>query len=125
MHHTYCIITCHQVFLSSSLIFVSYFTKFKNNLHLIFLGRHSLMAGLRIPFQFFGERSLPLYLSHWSPFFHFSFVFFICIICKKESPGVTEDHQERPRETWGDQGRPLDPAWPSLGPNAGTPLGHC
>ena len=61
---------------------------------LIFLGRHSLMAGLRIWFQFFGSIT-PLFWVKVSLFHlhHFSFFSFTSFI-----NGVTRDHQGSPRE---------------------------
>ena len=58
------------------------------------------MAGLRIPIQFFGEKPLTPVFEEFSP------VFFICIIFKKELPGVTGGHRGSPGETGGDWGRP-------------------
>ena len=59
-----------------------------------FLGRRSLMAGLRIPFQFFGKSDYPPFLSQSVPFsFTSFFLFFINIIYKwshQGSPGVTK-----------------------------------
>ena len=37
--------------------------------HLMILGRHLLMAGLRIPIQFLEERTLPPFFESKCPFF--------------------------------------------------------
>ena len=57
------------------------------NIH--FLGRHSLMARPQDSVSLFWRKSdYPQFLKSKR---HFS----ICIICKKDSPGITKGHQER------------------------------
>ena len=100
----------------------------------MFLGRHSLMAGL-IVWSFEGQlfstlthllkRILllsDLFLKRCI-FFHFlhsqkgllTFItFFICFSFTSFIKGVTRSHRGSPGETRGDWGRLLGPAWPSL-----------
>ena len=75
-----------------------------------FLGRHSLMAGLRIPIQFFGKSINPCFWGIFpcffkAPFFSFtSFSFTSFVRGHQGSPGVTRGHQGSPGVTRGHQG---------------------
>ena len=69
-----------------------------------FLGRHSLMAGLRIPFQFL-EKGFAHTFGHLVPFF--SFASFLKR-SHQRLPGVTRGS---PGETGGDWGRLLAHCW--------------
>ena len=78
-----------------------------------FLGRHSLMAGLRILIQFFGRKKpLPPFFESKCPFFHLhhfhSHHLSGVTRSHQGSPGITRVHQGSPGGDWG------RPAWHCL-----------